>query len=190
MTRTIVHPDRNGVDVPTLFATRDAVAAQPELAQFQFRARNTWLSGTHSRSEINGFYGAGREDTTRLEAFTYDADHPTVLVGGGAAVTPVEFLLHAIAACLTAGLANIAAARGITLRRVSSTVEGDIDLLGILGLSPDVRNGFRQIRVAFEVEGDASADQLGKLVEQSRRRSAVYDVLTNGTDVVVDVTVR
>ena len=111
-------------------------------------------------------------------------------MGGGAAVTPVEFLLHAIAACLTGGPANIAAARGITLRRVSSTVEGDIDLLGILGLSPDVRNGFRQIRVAFEVEGDASADQLRELVEQSRRRSAVYDVLTNGTDVVVDVTVR
>ena len=190
MTHTIVHPDRNGVDVPTLFATRDAVAAQPELAQFQFRARNTWLSGTHSRTEINGFYGAGQEDTTRLEPFTYDADHPTVLVGGGAAVTPVEFLLHAIAACLTAGLANSAAARGITLRRVSSTVEGDIDLLGILGLFPDVRNGYRQIRVAFEIEGDASPEQLMELVEQSRRRSAVYDVLTNGTDVVVDVTVR
>jgi uncharacterized OsmC-like protein len=190
MTSTIVRQARNGVDVPTLFATLDAVAAQPELAQFQFRARNTWLNGTHSRSEIDGFYGAGREDTTRLGPFTFDADHPAVLVGGGAGVTPIEFLLHAVAACLTAGLANVAAARGVTLRQVSSTVEGDIDLLGILGLSSDVRNGYRQIRVTFDIEGDASPEQLRELVEQSRRRSAVYDVLTNGTDVVVDVTAR
>ena len=188
MTTTAVRPARNGVDVPTLFATLDAVRAQPELAQFQFRARNTWISGTHNRTEISGFYGAGQEDTTRSEAFTYDADHPAVLVGGGNAPTPVEYLLHAIAACLTSGLANIAAARGITLRRVSSTVQGDINLLGILGLSREVRNGYRQIRVSFEVEGDASKEQLVELVEQSRARSAVYDVLVNGTDVVVDVT--
>ena len=187
-TSTAVRPARNGVDVPTLFATLDAVREQPELAQFQFRARNTWISGTHSRTEISGFYGAGQEDTSRSETFSYDADHPAVLVGGDNAPTAAEFLLHAIAACLTSGLANIAAARGITLRRVSSTVQGDIDLLGILGLSREVRNGYRQIRVSFEVEGDASKEQLAELVEQSRRRSAVYDVLVNGTDVVVDVT--
>jgi uncharacterized OsmC-like protein len=187
MTSIAVRPARNGVDVPTLFATLDAVRAQPELAQFQFRARNTWISGTHNRTDIHGFFGAGQEDTTRTEAFTYDADHPAVLVGDGNAPTAVEFLLHAIAACLTSGLANIAAARGITLHRVSSTVEGDIDLLGILGLSPDVRNGYRQIRVSFEIEGDASRERLVELVEQSRRRSAVYDVLVNGTDIVLDV---
>jgi uncharacterized OsmC-like protein len=187
MTSTTIRPARNGVDVPTLFATLDAVAAQPELAQFQFRARNTWVSGTHSRTAIQSFHGAGAEDTTRPEPFTYDADHPAVLVGAGNGVTPVEFLLHALAACLTAGLANIAAARGITLRRVSSTVEGDIDLLGILGLSAEVRNGYRQIRVSFEVDGDATEAELVELVEQSRRRSAVYDVLTNGTDIVVEV---
>jgi uncharacterized OsmC-like protein len=188
MTETIARPARNGVDVPTLLATVNAVKGTPELADFQFRARNTWQSGTHNRSEIQGFYGAGQEDTTRTEPFGYDADHPAVLVGTGKAPTPVEFLLHAIAACLTAGLANIAAARGVTLHRVQSTVEGDIDLLGILGLSDEVRNGYRQIRVSFEIEGDASPEQLAALVEQSRRRSAVYDVLTNGTEVVIDVT--
>jgi uncharacterized OsmC-like protein len=121
--------------------------------------------------------------------FTFDADHPAALVGNNNAPTAVEFLLHAIAACLTSGLANIAAVRGVQLHRVSSTVEGDIDLLGILGLSDgSVRNGYRQIRVSFEIEGDASPEELAALVERSRRRSAVYDVLVNGTDVVIDVT--
>jgi uncharacterized OsmC-like protein len=110
-----------------------------------------------------------------------------VLVGGGTAPTPVEFLLHAIAACLTAGLVNIAAARGVTLHRVESAVEGDIDLLGILGLSDSVRNGYRQIRVSLSVQGDASPAELAALVERSRQRSAVYDVLTNGTEVVIHV---
>jgi uncharacterized OsmC-like protein len=186
-TATVQRPPRNGVDVPTLFATLDAVKGAPQIAQFQFRATNEWISGTHNRSTIQGFYGAGQEDTSRPVPFSYDADHPAVLVGTNHGPTPVEFLLHAVAACITAGLANIAAARGITLRRVTSTVEGDIDLLGILGLSDDVRNGYRQIRVHFDVDGDASPDQLRALVEQSRRRSAVYDVLVNGTDVQIDV---
>jgi uncharacterized OsmC-like protein len=188
MTQTTARPARNGVDVPTLFATLDAVKGAPQIAQFRFRARNTWVSGTHNRSTIQGFYGAGQEDTSRTEPFVYDADHPAVLVGQNHGPTPVEFLLHAIAACLTSGLANIAAARGVTLTRVESTVEGDIDLLGILGISDEVRNGYQQIRVGFVIEGDASPEELAALVEQSRRRSAVYDVLTNGTDVVVDVT--
>jgi uncharacterized OsmC-like protein len=187
MTATMQKLPRNGVDVPTLFATIDAVKGSPELARFQFRASNEWISGTHSRSLIQGFYGAGQEDPTRAVPFTYDADHPAVLVGSNRGPTPVEFLLHAIAACLTAGLANIASARGITLHRVSSTVEGDIDLLGVLGLSGAVRNGYRQIRVHFEVAGDASPEQLVALVEQSRSRSAAYDVLVNGTDVQIDV---
>jgi uncharacterized OsmC-like protein len=187
MTATTESPMRNGVDTATLFATLDAVKANPDIAKFQFRATNRWVSGTHNRSTIHGFYGAGQEDTSRPVPFTYDADHPAILVGSNQGPTPIEFLLHAIAACLTAGLANIAAARGITLRRVSSTVEGDIDLLGILGLSAAVRNGYRQIRVHFDVDGDASPEQLSALVEQSRRRSAVYDVLVNGTDVQIDV---
>lgn len=187
MTTTVHRPPRNGVDVPTLFATIDAVKGAPEIAQFQFRASNEWVSGTHSHSVVQGFYGAGQEDTSRREPFTFDADHPAVLVGTNQGASPVEFLLPAIAACLTSGLANIAAARGITLHRVRSTVEGDIDLLGILGLSDEVRNGYRQIRVHFDIDGDASPEELAALVEQSRARSAVYDVLTNGTDIQVDV---
>lgn len=187
MTQASTRPARNGVDVPALFATLDAVKGSPGLAGFQFRARNTWVKGTHNRTTIQGFYGAGQE-TSRAKEFSFDADHPPVLVGGDNGPTPIEFLLVGIAACLTSGLANIAAARGIDLRRVESTVEGDIDLLGILGLSDEVRNGYRQIRVSFVVEGDASPERLKELVEQSRRRSAVYDVLTNGTDVVIDVT--
>jgi uncharacterized OsmC-like protein len=188
MTSTATRPERNGVDVPTLFATLDAVKGAPQIAEFQFRASNEWISGTHNRTAIQGFYGAGEEDTSRTEPFTYDADHPPVLVGRNNGPTPVEFLLHAIAACLTSGLANIAAARGITLHKVTSTVEGDIDLLGILGISDEVRNGYRQIRVHFDVEGDASPEELAALVERSRCRSAVYDVLTSGTDVQIDVT--
>ncbi|MFP5282640.1 MAG: OsmC family protein [Actinomycetes bacterium] len=188
MTDTQVRPQLNGVDVPALFGTLDVVKGQPELAAFQFRATNEWISGTHNQSAIQGFYGAGQEDQTRPAPYVYDADHPLVLVGSGHGPTPVEFLLHAIAACLTSGLANIAAARGVPLRRVRSRVEGDINLLGILGLSEDVRNGYSQIRVSFEVEGDAPPEVLAGLVEQSRRRSAVYDVLVHGTDVLVEVT--
>ncbi|WP_149260204.1 OsmC family protein [Actinomadura sp. K4S16] len=187
MATTLSRAPRNGVDVPALFATLDAVKGKPELARFQFRATNRWITGTHNRSTIKGFYGAGQEDTTRTEEFAYDADHPAVLVGGGKAPTPVEFLLHALAACLTAGLANIAAARGITLTEVESTVEGDIDLLGILGLSQDVRNGYQGIRVGFRISGDASDEVLRGLVEQSRARSAVYDVISNGVPVEIDV---
>ena len=174
--------------MPTLFATLDVVRSQPAAAQFQFRARNEWVHGVHSRTAIQGFFGAGQEDTTRTEPFVYDADHPTVLVGTGNGPTPVEFLLHAIAACITAGVVNVASARGITLHRVESTVEGDIDLLGIFGMSDQVRNGYREIRVHFTIEGDAPAEQLRAIVEQSRDRSAVYDVLTNGTRVALDVT--
>lgn len=188
MTSTQTRPAMNGVDVPTLFATLDAVKAQPEIAEFQFRASNEWVSGTHNRSTIKGFYGAGQEDVTRTIAFTYDADHPAVLVGANNGPTAGEMLLHAIASCLTAGIVSIASVRGIELHRVRSTVEGDIDLRGTLGLSNSVRNGYRQIRVNFVVEGDASAEQLRTLVERSRSRSAVYDALVNGTEIVIDVT--
>lgn len=190
MTVTTDHPHRNGVDVATLFATLDAVKGDPEIAKFQFRARNTWQSGTHSRSEISDFHGALQE-MEHQQVTVVESDHPAVLVGADHAPTPVEYLLHAIAACLTAGVANVAAARGITLTRVTSTVEGDIDLLGILGLAepPDaVRNGYEGIRVAMHVEGEADEATLRAVVEQSRRRSAVYDALTNPTPVRVEVT--
>jgi uncharacterized OsmC-like protein len=180
---------RNGVDTPTLFTTLDAVRAQPEIAKFQFRASNRWIAGTHSRSTIGGYYGAGQE-MTHGETFQYSADHPPVLVGADNGPTPVEFLLHALASCLTAGLANIAAARGVDLTEVESTVEGDIDLLGIFGMSDEVRNGYQGIRVSFRIAGNASEETLRGLVEQSRQRSAVYDVLTNGVPVDLRVEAR
>jgi uncharacterized OsmC-like protein len=184
---TTERPPRNGVDVPRLFATLDAVKDQNEIAKFQFRAANTWVNGTHNRSQLSGFFGAMQE-MEHKNVTVLDADHPSVLVGEDHGPTPIEFVLHAIAACLTSGVANIAAARGIQLHKVTSTVEGDIDLLGILGLSDGtVRNGYQQIRLTFHIEGDADEEKLRGLVEQSRRRSAVYDVLTNPTPVVIDV---
>ena len=177
---------RNGVDVPNLFATIKVVGNEPELAQFQFRATNRWVVGTHSRTTIETFSGAGGDHAHTTE-FTYDADHPEVLVGADQGPTPVEFLLHALGACLTAGVANIAAARRVTLTAVEARIVGDIDLQGILGLSDEVRNGYQQIRVSFRIEGAASPATLREIVEQSRARSAVFDVLTNGVGVAVDV---
>jgi uncharacterized OsmC-like protein len=188
VTTSTAREPRNGVDTPTLFATVDAVRATPELANFQFRATNRWVSGTHNRTTIRGFYGAGSEDASRTADFTYDSDHPAVLVGGNNGPTPVEFLLQSLAACLTAGVANIAAARGVTLTSVESTVEGDINLLGALGINDQVRNGYQGIKVSYTISGDAPAEVLEGLIEQSRRRSAVYDVITNGVSVDISVT--
>ena len=182
---TTENPIRNGVDTATLFATLDAVRGDTDIAKFQFRATNRWVSGTHNRSTIHGFYGAKQEMTHR-QPHVFDADHPPVLVGTDNGPTPAEHLLHALAACLTAGIANVAAARGVNLTEVSSTVEGDIDLLGILGLADDVRNGYQQIKVSFKVRGD-DPEKLRALVEQSRKRSAVFDVLTNGVPVSIQV---
>jgi uncharacterized OsmC-like protein len=178
-------PIRNGVDTATLFATVDAVRAAPEAAAFRFRATNEWVNGTNSRTTVHGFFGTGQE-LTHIEPYTYEADHPQVLVGADRAASPPEFLLHALAGCITAGIANVAAARGVHLESVTSTVEGDIDLRGVLGLDEDVRNGYQRIRIAFTVRGDDPA-ALAAVVEQSRKRSTVFDVLTNG--VPIDVTV-
>ena len=183
---TITTQPLNGVDTPTLLATRAAVGAQRGLARFQFRATTSWLDGTFNRTTVGGFYGAGAEQE-REHPFTVDADHPAVLTGADRGPTPAEHLLQALGACLVSGLANIAAARGIALGEVTARVEGDIDLLGILGLDEGVRNGFESIRVTFHVSGDAEAEQLASLVEQARRRSAVFDVVTNGVPVSIDV---
>jgi uncharacterized OsmC-like protein len=179
-------PIRNGVDTAALFATIDAVKQAPQAARFQFRAHNQWHSGTHNRSRIADFYGVGAE-RTHQRSFTFDADHPAVLVGRDHGPTPVEFILHALAACLTAGLATIAAARKVRLTEVRSTVTGDIDLNGILGLDPEVRNGYQQLTVRFTITGDAPAEQLRELVAQSQARSAVYDILTNQVPVTIQV---
>ena len=176
----------NGVDTATLFATIDAVRAQPDLARFQFRVANRWVSGTHNRAVIDRFYGAGQEHHHAKET-VLDVDHPAVLVGDDNGPTPAEYLLHALGACLMSGLGNIAAARGIELDEVTATVEGDIDLRGILGIDGTVRNGFDGIRVVFHVKGAAEAEKLAALVRQSQARSAVYDVVTNGVPVSIDV---
>jgi uncharacterized OsmC-like protein len=176
----------NGVNTEALFATLDAVRAQPEIARFQFRTTTRWIGGTHNRTTVHDFFGAGAEQT-HSEEFAIDADHPAVLVGEDHGPTPAEHLLQALGSCLMSGLANIAAARGIELGEVTARVEGDIDLLGIFGLDDSVRNGFESVRVTFHVQGAAEADALARLVEQARRRSAVYDVLTNGVPVAIDV---
>jgi uncharacterized OsmC-like protein len=176
----------NGVDRQALFGALDAVKAMPQAAHFQFRASNEWVSGTHSVGTVHGFFGLG-EEQTHQSVTTFDSDHPNQLVGTDHGPTPVEFLLVALAGCITAGIGNIAAARGIELTRVRSTVEGDIDLNGVLGLDPTVRNGYKAVRARFEIEGGAGAEDLKKVVERSIARSAVFDVLTNGIPVTVEV---
>jgi uncharacterized OsmC-like protein len=185
MSTTIDTPMRNGVDTATLFATLDAVKGNNEIAKFQFRATNKWVSGTHNQSTIHGFYGAMQE-MEHANVHVFDADHPAVLVGADNGPTPVEYVLHALAACLTAGIANVAAARNVNLDEVESTVEGNIDLLGILGLDSGVRNGYQQIKVSFKLKGDDPA-KLREVVAQSTARSAVYDIVTNGVPVAIDV---
>ena len=179
---------RNGVDTPKLFATIGAVASQPALAQFRFRAQSHWVGGTQSRTTIAGFYGVGAE--MQHEApFQASADHPKILCGEDNGPAPVEWVLHALAACLTAGIANISAARGVTLHSVECSVEGDIDLQGILGLSDKVRNGFQAIRVNYIVKGDAPEEKLRQIVDQARARSAVFDILTGHVPVTIEVDV-
>ncbi len=176
----------NGVNVPTLFATIDAVKENRELAKFQFRATNKWESGTHSRSTIKSYSGAGG-DHEHVREFMVDADHPQVLVGDDKAPLPVELVLAGLASCLTSGIGNIASARGVELYSVESTIEGEIDVQGILGLNDEVRNGYQEIRIDFKIEGNAPQEKLEEIVMQSRARSAVFDVITNQVPVQVTV---
>jgi uncharacterized OsmC-like protein len=178
---------RNGVDTQQMYGTLDAIKADPSLARFQFRVRNQWVDGAHNRSTIRGFYGAGQEDTSRAAAFTIDAGEPAVLLGSDTGPNPAEALLHALAACLTTTLVYVAAARKVHLTEVESTLEGDMDVRGCLGISGEVRNGFTAIKVTFKVTGDAPADKLREIVERAQARSAVFDMVNHG--VAVDVAV-
>jgi uncharacterized OsmC-like protein len=178
---------RNGVDTQQMYGTLDAIKADPSLARFQFRVRNQWVDGAHNRSTIRGFYGAGQEDTSRAAAFTIDAGEPAVLLGSDTGPNPAEALLHALAACLTTTLVYVAAARKVRLTEVESTLEGDMDVRGCLGISDEVRNGFTAINVTFKVTGDAPADKLREIVERAQARSAVFDMVNHG--VAVDVAV-
>jgi uncharacterized OsmC-like protein len=179
---------RNGVDTEKMFATLDLIKAQPELARFQFRATNRWLGGAHNRSTIKGFYAAGGEDTTRTGEFVIDAGEPAILLGSDTGANPAEYLLHALAACLTTSIVYVAAARKVQLTSVQSTLTGDMDVRGALGVDDEPRNGFERIGVSFRVTGNAPQEKLREVVEQAQRRSAVYDMVTNGVPVVVDVT--
>jgi uncharacterized OsmC-like protein len=176
----------NGVNIPMLFATIDALRKQPALANFQFAVVSDWIAGTHTRSVIHGFTGAGGAQAHGT-VFHADSDHPAVLCGEDAAPSPVEWLLHGLAGCLTAGIANIAAARGVALQEVTSTVTGEMDLQGILGLSKQARNGFSSVEVNFMVKADASPEKIAEIVKQAEARSAVFDVLTNGVPVTINV---
>ena len=178
---------RNGVNTEELFATLDLLKAQPELGRFQFRAVNRWVDAAHNRSTIKDFYAAGGEDRSRAQSFIIDAGEPAVLLGTDTGPNPAEYLLHALAACLTTSLVYVAAARGVRLSEVESRLEGDMDVQGALGLSDEYRNGFERIRVSFRVIGDAPPEELRALVERARERSAVYDMVTNGLPVSVEV---
>ena len=179
-------PVDNGVNVEALLAAREALSAAPEAAQFQWRATNTWKNGTHSSSTIERFFGLGEEQQHR-QAFTFDADHPEIFASEDIGPTPVEYVLVGLASCLTAGIAAVAQNREIQLRSVSATLEGAMDVQGILGIDSDVRNGFSDIKVTYEIDADASADDIKALVAQSQKRSAVYDIITNPTNITVDV---
>jgi uncharacterized OsmC-like protein len=178
---------RNGVDTEQLFGTLDVVRAQPELAAFKWRVRNEWLAGAHNRSTIRDFYAAGQEDTSRQQAFTADAGEPAILCGLDTGPNPAEYMLHALAACLTTSLVYVAAARKVRLTRVESLLEGDMDVRGALGLDDDVPNRFSDIRVTFTVEGDAPPEKLREVVSRATARSAVFDSVTSGVPVHVDV---
>lgn len=179
-------PIRNGVDMQQLQDTLDTLTAGPELGAFTFRATNRWLNGAHSRSTVKGFFGAGAEDTTRTEAFLVDAGEPSVLLGTDSGPNPAEYLLHALAACLTTTLVYDAAVRGIRLHEVESTFEGDMDVRGRLGLDDAYRNGFTRIRGTFRIDADATDEQLREIVERAQQRSAVYDMVANGVPVSIE----
>jgi uncharacterized OsmC-like protein len=179
---------RNGVDTNTLFATLDAIKAQPEIAEFRFRASNRWLGGAHNRSTIKDFYAACAEDTSREQAFTLDAGEPAILLGTDTGPNPAEYLLHALAACVTTSLVYSAAARGVRLTSVESTLEGDLDVQGALGINTeDYRNGYERIRMTVRVSGDAPAEKLREVVQRGTDRSVVFDSISNGVPISVDV---
>jgi uncharacterized OsmC-like protein len=183
---TMQTPVDNGVNVDALLGVRDALPDTPQIAQFQWRARVSWVGGTHSRSSVDTFYGFGEEQHHKA-TFTYDADHPLAFAAQDNGITPVEYVLVALGSCLTAGIASIAQQRKIQLRSVQATVEAEHDLHGILGADPQIRNGFTGVRVSYQIDADATADEVKALVAQSQKRSAVYDILTNPTHVTVEL---
>jgi uncharacterized OsmC-like protein len=177
---------RNGVNVEALLGAREALSKAPEAAKFNWRASCKWVNGTHSQTSVKGFYGLGQEQSHKTE-FTFDMDHPEIFASEDKGATPVEMVLTGLAGCLTAGVAAVAQHRKIQLRSVTATIEGGMDIQGILGIDTDVRNGFDGIKVKFDIDADATQEELEALVAQSQKRSAVYDIVTNPTNVSVKV---
>lgn len=180
------NPVDNGVNSAALLDARNALSQAPEAAEFTWRATTTWMHGTYSRSTIEGFSGLGQNHVHKTP-FTVDADHPAVFASEDRGATPVEIALSALGSCLTAGVAAVAQNRGIQLRTVTATVEGTMNVLGILGADPDIRNGFDDVTVSFDIDADANADEIQALVAQSQKRSAVFDIMTNPTNVSVRI---
>jgi len=183
-TTTTTTNANNGVNVAALLGAREALTATPEAARFKWRASSEWQHGTHSRATVDGFYGLGGEQKHR-QSFQFDTDHPEVFASEDHGATPVEMVLVGLAGCLSAGVAAVAQNRNIQLRSVKATLEAGMDLRGILGVDTNVRNGFDGIRVHYEIDADASAAEIAALVAQSQKRSAVFDIVTNPTDVTV-----
>ena len=176
----------NGVNVEALLGARQALTHAPDAAQFKWRATCQWVNGTHSRSTVQSFFGLGAEQSHKTE-FRYDADHPEVFAAEDKGATPVEYVLVGLASCLTAGIAAVAQNRSIQLRSVKATLEGGMDLQGILGIDSEVRNGFDGIKVVYDIDADASREDIAALVAQSQKRSAVFDIVTNPTNVAVEI---
>ncbi len=176
----------NGVNIEALLGAREALGQAPEAARFTWRARSEWVRGTHSRTTIDGFFGLGEEHRHR-QVSTFDTDHPEIFASEDNGPTPVEYVLVGLVGCLTAGIAAVAQNRDIQLHSVTATLSGGMDIQGILGIDPDVRNGFRGISVHYDIDADASAEDIAALVAQSQKRSAVFDIITNPTDVTVTV---
>jgi uncharacterized OsmC-like protein len=179
-------PMLNGVNVPALVGAREALTEAPEAAEFTWRASCSWVNGTHSKSTVDTFFGLGQEHTHKTTS-VFDIDHPECFASEDMGPTPVEYILVGLAGCLSAGVASVASYRNIQLRSVTATVEGKMSVLGILGADPDIRNGFNEINVSFDIDADANQDEIRALVAQSQKRSAVYDVITNPTRVTVNV---
>ena len=179
-------PVDNGVNVAALLEAREALSSAPQAAQFQWRATCEWVNGTHSHSSVEGFFGLGEEQSHKTQ-FEYDADHPELFASADIGATPIEFVLVGLASCLTAGIAAVAQNREIQLRSVKATLEGAMDIQGILGIDPEVRNGFSDVKVHFDIDADATPEEIEALVAQSQKRSAVFDVVTNPTNIIVEV---
>jgi uncharacterized OsmC-like protein len=183
---TTATPVDNGVNVGALLEAREALTEMPDAAKFTWRATCEWVNGTHSRSTVDGFFGLGEEQKHK-STFTFEADHPEVFASEDHGATPVEIVLAGLASCLMAGIASVAQNREIQLHSVKATLEGGMDIQGILGIDSDVRNGFDGIKVTYDIEADATPDEIRAVVAQSQKRSAVYDIITNPTNVTVQI---